>query len=181
MNSILFRDLLMNMLLGLVAVVVITLASINPAAEADPLDPPGNLVASIAWLAGGIDVDLWVGHGDDAVGYSNKSGKVWSLLRDDLGTANDPTPLNMEAAFTRGLPDGEYIVNVKCFGCAGKVPVPVSVEVRLAEGGMIYRGVVDLVKDKQERTAIRFRVRDGEVVAGSESSVFVALSNKGGK
>ncbi|OKP79749.1 hypothetical protein BTE77_06565 [Ensifer adhaerens] len=177
----LIQDVLLAMLLGVAAVIMFVLPSVNPKAEADPLDPPGNLVASIAWPAGGIDVDLWVGHADDAVGYSNKSGKVWSLLRDDLGTANDNTPLNMEAAFTRGLPDGEYIVNVKCFGCAGKVPVPVSVEVRLAEGGMVYRGVVDLVADKQERTAIRFRVRDGEVVRGSESSVFVALSNKGGK
>lgn len=177
----LIQDVLLAMLLGVAAVIMFVLPSVNPAAEADPLDPPGNLVASIAWPAGSIDVDLWVGHADDAVGYSNKSGKVWSLLRDDLGTANDPTPLNMEAAFTRGLPDGEYIVNVKCFGCAGKVPVPVSVEVRLAEGGMIYRGVVDLVADKQERTAVRFRVRDGKVVRGSESSVFVALSNTGGK
>lgn len=174
-------DTLFNLLGVLLFFIVTLLAQVNPKAEADPIDPPGNLVASIAWPAGSIDVDLWVGHGEEAVGYSNKSGKVWSLLRDDLGTANDPTPLNMEAAFTRGLPDGEYIVNVKCFGCAGKVPVPVSVEVRLAEGGMVYRGVVDLVADKQERTAIRFRVRDGRVVAGSESSVFVALSNKGGK
>lgn len=177
----LIQDVLLAMLLGVAAVIMFVLPSVNPKAEAEPLDPPGNLVASIAWPAGSIDVDLWVGYADDAVGYSNKSGKVWSLLRDDLGTANDNTPLNMEAAFTRGLPDGEYIINVKCFGCAGKVPVPVSVEVRLAEGGMIYRGVVDLVADKQERTAVRFRVRDGKVVAASESSVFVALSNKGGK
>lgn len=177
----LIQDVLLAMLLGVAAVIMFVLPSVNPKAEADPLDPPGNLVASIAWPAGAIDVDLWVGHGKEAVGYSRRSGLVWSLLRDDLGTANDPTPINAEAAFTRGLPDGEYIVNVKCFGCAGKVPVPVSVEVRLAEGGVVWRGVVDLVADKQERTAIRFRVRDGKVVRGSESRVFVALSNKGGK
>lgn len=179
MNGVLFRDLLMNMLLGLVAIVVITLSSINPAAESDPLDPPGNLVASIAWPAGRIDVDLWVAHGDEPVGYSQKSGRVWSLLRDDLGTANDLSGLNFESAFTRGLPDGEYVVNVKCYGCAGAVPVAVSAEVRLAEGPMVYRGVVSLVKDKQERTVIRFRVRDGKVVVGSESSVFKPLSNGG--
>ncbi|QWY83222.1 hypothetical protein [Rhizobium phage RHph_X2_25] len=182
MNGVLFRDLLMNMLLGLVAIVVITLSSINPKAEAaDPIDPPGNLVASAAWPAGSIDVDLWVGHADEAVGYRFKSGKVWSLLRDDLGTANDSTPLNFESAFTRGLPDGEYVINVRCFGCAGKVPVPVNVEVRLADGGMVYRDVVELVADKQERTAIRFRMKDGRVVHGSESSVLKMLSNKGEK
>lgn len=175
----LIQDVLLAMLLGVVAVVMFILPSVNPKAEADPLDPPGNLVASIAWPAGRIDVDLWVAHGDEPIGYSNKSGKVWSLLRDDLGTANDLSGLNFESAFTRGLPDGEYVVNVKCYGCAGAVPVPVSVEVRLTEGPMVFRGVVSLVKDKQERTAIRFRVRDGKVVVGSESSVFKPLSNGG--
>ncbi|MEY9198652.1 hypothetical protein ABIA16_003768 [Sinorhizobium fredii] len=176
----LIQDVLLAMLLGVAAVIMFVLPSINPKAEADPLDPPGNLVASAAWPAGSVDVDLWViAPGDDPVGFRFKSGKVWSLLRDDLGTANDLSELNYESAFTRGLPDGEYIVNVRCYGCAGKVPVPVNVEVRLAEGGMIFRDVVDLVADKQERTAIRFRMRDGKVVAGSESSVFQMLSNRG--
>jgi hypothetical protein len=173
MNSILFRDLLMNMLLGLVALVVITLASINPAAEADPVDPPGQLVATAVWPAGAIDVDLWVTGPDNvAVGYSNKTGKVWALLRDDLGTANDPTPLNVEFASTRGLPDGEYAVNVRCYGCAGNVPLTVNVEVRLVEGGLVWRGPVSLERDKDEKTAIRFRARDGKVVPGSENRVF---------
>jgi hypothetical protein len=173
MTAILTRDLLLNMLLGLVALVVLTLANINPPAEADPQKQPGNLVASIAWPAGPVDVDLWVSYANEpAVGYSHKSDKVWSLLRDDLGTANDPTPINMEYATTRGLPDGEYAVNVKCYGCAGHVPVDVGVDVRLAEGGLVWSGPVALVADKQERTAIRFRVADGRVVAGSQSQVF---------
>lgn len=173
MIPILFRDLLMNMLLGLVALVVITLASIKPAAEADPAEQPGQLVTTAAWPAGAVDVDLWLSSPlDEAVGYSNKSGKVWSLLRDDLGTANDNTPINAEFASTRGLPDGEYAVNVRCYGCAGKVPVLVAVEVRTQEAGLIWRGTVELVRDKHEKTAIRFRVRDGRVVPGSQSQVF---------
>jgi len=179
MNAILFRDLLLNMLLGLVALVVLVLSSINPTVDADPIRQPGNMVASIAWPAGAIDVDMWVQYANEnAVGYANKSGKVWSLLRDDLGTANDATPLNFEAAFTRGLPDGEYAVNVRCYGCAGHVPVSVSSEVRLADGALIWKGVVDLVADKQERTAIRFKMADGAVVPGSESSVFKQMKRK---
>ena len=116
------------------------------------------------------------GSPDFAVGYSHRSDRVWSLLRDDLGTANDNTPINAESAFARGLPDGEYAINVKCFGCAASLPVPVATEVRLAEGGLIWRGVVDLVKEKQERTAIRFRVSGGKVVPGSESSVFKQMN-----
>ena len=179
MTSILTRDLLMNFLMGLTALVILVLAAIAPAAQEDPLDPPGNLVASIAWPAGSTDVDLRVGAPNDAaVDYKRKSGRTWSLLRDDLGTANDDTDLNMESAFTRGLPDGEYAVNVRCFGCAGKVPVAVGVEVRLASGELIWRGVVDLVADKQERTAVRFRMADGKVLAGSASAVFKKLEGE---
>lgn len=169
----LIQDVLLAMLLGVVAVVMFILPSVNPVSTTDPIDPPGNLVASAAWPAGAIDVDLWVkSPGDEAVGYSRKSGKVWSLLRDDLGTSNDSTPLNYESAFTRGLPDGEYIVNVRCYGCAGKTPVPVSVEVRLATGELVWSGVVTLVSDKQEKTALRFVMRGGKVVPGSASHVF---------
>lgn len=169
----LIQDTLLAMLLSVVAIVMLVLPSVNPAAQEDPIGQPGNLVVSAAWPSGNIDVDLWVQFADQPpVGYSNKSGAVWSLLRDDLGTSNDGTPLNYESAFTRGLPDGEYVVNVRCYGCAGHVPVAVSTEVRLATGATVWRGVVDLVADKQERTAIRFRMVDGRVVPGSASVVF---------
>lgn len=172
-------DSLFNFMGVLLFFIFVLLAQVNP--KADPqITPPGNLVASAAWPAGDIDVDLWVlAPGDSPIGYVNKSGKVWSLLRDDLGNSNDETDLNYESAFTRGLPDGEYIINVKCFGCTGKVPVNVDVEVRLVEGGIVWTGVVSLVAEKQERTAIRFRLRDGKAVAGSASSVFKPLSNGG--
>ena len=179
MTAILTRDLLLNFLMGLTALVILVLAAIAPAAQEDPLDPPGNLVASISWPAGSTDVDLRVGAPNDAaVDYKRKSGRTWSLLRDDLGTANDDTDLNFESAFTRGLPDGEYAVNVRCFGCAGKVPVAVGVEVRLASGELIWRGVVDLVADKQERSAVRFGMADGKVLAGSASAVFKKLEGE---
>jgi hypothetical protein len=166
-------DTLLAMLLAVVAIVMLVLPSVAPATKEAPLSPPGNLVATINWPAGSIDVDLRVGAPNDGpVDYSRKSGRTWSLLRDDLGTANDDTPLNYESAFTRGLPDGEYAVNVRCFGCAGKVPVVVGVEVRLAEGGLVWSGPVQLDLDKQEKTAIRFRIAGGKVVAGSANHVF---------
>lgn len=171
-------DAMFNFLGVLLFFIFVLLAQVNPRAE-EQSTPPGNLIVSIAWPAGATDVDLWVSAPDDApVSYKHKSGRVWSLLRDDLGTANDPTPLNFESAYTRGLPDGEYAINVRCFGCAGRVPVPVSVEVRLADGGLIWRGVVDLVADKQERTAVRFRLHKGAVVPGSESSVFKKMEGE---
>ncbi|MGM4911411.1 hypothetical protein [Rhizobium sp. 768_B6_N1_8] len=178
MTAILTRDLLLNMLLGLVALVVLVLAQVNPASTEQQLTPPGNLVASITWPAGSDDVDLWVSYGDEyAVGYSNKSARVWSLLRDDRGMADDETPLNFESAFTRGLPDGEYAVNVRCFRCS-TIPMPVSVDVRLAEGVPVWAGVVELAKDGQERTAIRFRVANGRVLSDGANQVFKQMRRK---
>lgn len=169
----LIQDVLLAMLLGVAAVIMSILPSVNPASTEQLSQQPGNLVVSAAWPSGPTDVDLWVGApGDGSVGYSRKSGKVWSLLRDDLGTSGDLTDLNYESAFSRGLPDGEYAANVRCYGCAGRVPVPVDVEIRLADGALIWRGVVELVRDKHERTALRWRMKDGAVVAGSESQVF---------
>ncbi len=179
MTAILIRDLLMNMLLGLVALVVLVLAQINPSAQADPISQPGNLIATISWPAGNDDVDLWVSYDDDfAVGYNNKSAKVWSLLRDDRGMIDDATPLNFESAFTRGLPDGEYAINVRCYDCAAP-PIPVAVEVRLADGSTVWRGTIDILKNGQERTAIRFRVVNDAVVADTANQVFKQMKRRG--
>lgn len=162
-------DALFNLLGVLITFIVVLLAQINPPTS-PTVDPPGNMAALISWPPGNQDVDLWVQYADEpGVGYSNKSGRVWSLLRDDIGAVNDITDANYENAFTRGLPNGEYAINVRCYSCSA--PVRVGVEVRTADGALIWRGVVDLAS-KQERTAIRFRMRDGAVVAGSESFVF---------
>lgn len=72
------------------------------------------------------------------MGYSNKDGRVFNLLRDDLGHVSDPLGINYENAFSRGAPAGEYTVNVHLYGNrAGVYPVPVTiaVSVRGADGG----------------------------------------------
>jgi hypothetical protein len=62
------------------------------------------------------------------VGYSNKSGKVFDLLRDDLGMAQDMTDSNHEVAYSRGAPAGEYVVNVHMYrGVNVTYPIPVKV------------------------------------------------------
>ena len=176
MLNTLKNDVLFGFMFALIVYIVTLIVQVHPPATPD-IAQPGQLVVFAIWPEGSEDVDLWVQHGDDvAVGYSNKSGRVLSLLRDDLGKANDITNANIESAFSRGIPDGEYAVNVKCFTCFGKFPVPVAVEVRLATGELIWRGVVDLVANKQERTAVRWRMADGRVVAGSAGFVFKKMN-----
>lgn len=179
MTPILVRDLLMNMLLGLTALVVLVLAQINPVVKsADSAKPPGAIAVSIAWPAGNIDVDLWVtGPGEKkAVGYSNKSGVLFSLLRDDLGVTNDSGPLNLENAFARDLPAGEYIINIHGFSI-GTGSIPVHIEVSLGHGSMQLLVNTDMeIRQKQERTVIRFTLDDqGKVVPGSVNQVYKPL------
>jgi hypothetical protein len=64
------------------------------------------------------------------VGYSNKGGLIMNLLRDDLGT-NDPNSLHYENQYSRGVPPGEYTVNLRLFrNLESRYSVPVEVTVR---------------------------------------------------
>ena len=133
-GDIVFRDLIMLMLSGFVTVSVLLLAHINaPSARTtEGMEPPGNVVIEARWPDGiDADVDLWVqGPGDVPVGYSNKGGQLFNLLRDDLGSQADATELNYEVAYSRGVAGGDYTVNLHLYrNTAGQYPVPVTVVV----------------------------------------------------
>lgn len=184
MQSILFRDVLFLMVLVLYTVLWIILPYFNPPAEEQAAQPPGNVMVSITWPDGDTDVDLWItGPGEiRPVGYSNKGGVLFDLLRDDLGTLPDITGLNYENAYSRGITPGEFIVNVHCYRCP-KVPVPVAVEVSVNTGengktGMQRIAVTKTILDRQgqEKTALRFKLdATGALVPNSLNSVFRPL------
>lgn len=185
MNSgVLFRDALFLMLMGFVALVIFMLPHLNPPAADANAEPPGNLIVHITWPEGNTDVDLWVdGPGELVpVGYSNKGGVLWNLLRDDLGAYPDATSVNYENAYTRGIVPGEYTINVHCYRCP-QVPIMVDAEISVStdttgKGGtvQIASAHVELRSNDQERTALRFTLTaDGTVVPGSFSTVFRPL------
>ena len=101
---------------------------------------PGNIMIAIRWQDNvDVDVDLWVkAPGDSSIGYSNRAGMVFNLLRDDLGMANDSTKYNYEQAYGRGMPDGEYTVNVHNFrNNSHLTEVPVDAQIYITQGGAI--------------------------------------------
>lgn len=170
MNHILTRDLLLNMLIGLTAIIILTLPLINPAKD-DALKPPGNIAVLACWPEGNIDVDVWTGApGDIGVGYSRKSGKVWALLRDDTGTIGDTSPVNCESAFARATPDGQYVVNLHGYRLNG----PLVVHVEIALNGRLLASEDVRLRQAQERTVARFRLKDGNLV-GDVDNLFVPL------
>jgi hypothetical protein len=167
-----FRGYFVVIVTILVAITVVMMANQNPkATKEDPKETqaPGDLVAHIVWPNGDTDVDLWLdGPGELApVGYSNKGGLLWNLLRDDLGSTPDATPINYEDAFTRGILPGEYTINVQCFECsAAEFPMEVAVAVskRSRIGNQDLSNIINtkviLRADGQEKTAVRFTLND---------------------
>ena len=100
-------DTALLMLGGFVLMSVLMMTVMNPptkSSESDNVQAPGNVIIEAQWPDKlDADVDLWVqAPGDVPVGYSNKSGHIFNLLRDDLGKSHDMTDYNYEVAYTRG-------------------------------------------------------------------------------
>jgi hypothetical protein len=173
-----FRDVIMLALMGFVVIVVLLLPHLNPPVKAsEDTSPPGNLIVEVRWPDDqDTDVDLWVeAPGDRPVGYSNKGGAVFNLLRDDLGFQGDPTNLNYEVAFSRGFVAGEYTVNLHLYQDRSRrlpVDVTVSVGVKRKPQDPVERIDVRNVTMRnvgQEATVVRFALdQDGRLVQGSK-------------
>lgn len=176
-DATVFRDVILLALLGFMVIVVLLLPHLNPptvAAEAAP--PPGNVVVEVRWPDQvDADVDLWVeAPGDKPVGYSNKGGQIFNLLRDDLGFTRDLTGLNYEVAFSRGIPAGAYTVNLHLYrNNSGVAPVTAQVSIGLKKDPeaplvAIAQESVDLTHVGQEYTVLRLSLDDnGKLVPGS--------------
>jgi len=136
--------------------------------------PPGVVIVEIRWPDGlNTDVDLWVlAPGDRPVGYSNRAGTIFNLLRDDLGLTRDPLNLNYENAYSRAAPKGEYIVNVHLYNDISRsAPIKVICTASVRTNGVsihIFTKTVTLLSLGQEITVARFSLNDeGNVVPGS--------------
>jgi hypothetical protein len=181
-----FRDVVMLALAGFVVLVIMLLPHLNPpgAKTADATTPPGNVIVEVRWPDDiDADVDLWVqAPGDVPVGYSNKGGAVFNLLRDDLGKRVDVTGLNYETSYSRGILPGEYAVNLHLYRNPSRAyPVPATVVTsvkRDVDGAarQLLASKVLLVREGEELTVYRFRLTEaGALVAGSVHSLQTAL------
>jgi hypothetical protein len=180
-------DTALLMLGGFVLMAVLMMSVMNPptqSSESDNVLAPGNVIVEAQWADKlDADVDLWVqAPGDVPVGYSNKGGQVFNLLRDDLGRDRDITDLNYEVAYTRGTPAGEYVINLHMYrgrGVAYPLAAKIVASVKQGPAGaakQLVATTVQLRKEGQELTALRFRLdSDGSLVAGSVNSLFKPL------
>lgn len=144
-------------------------------AKNEAVKSAGDMMVEIHWQDKvDIDIDLWVKSPDDdrPVGYSNRAGKTFNLLRDDLGASNDSTDRNFEMAYSRGLPAGEYVINIHYFvsrepGSPGEVPVEVIISTKAGDSGamkQVIKRTATLRVLGEEITVVRFVLReDGEL------------------
>lgn len=185
-NGTVFRDVITLALCGFVAVVILLLPHLNPKQEAQAAvsTTPGNVMVEARWADElDTDIDLWVqAPGDVPVGYSNKSGVIFNLLRDDLGRNADPTQLNYEVSYSRGIPPGEYAINLHMYRNKARVsPVKVTVVTSVkkpnAESAkQMLSSTVDLTVENQELTVYRFKLTEaGDLVPSSVNSLPKAL------
>lgn len=180
------RDVGLLIISGLLFVLVAVISHINPPTKADDARPPGTVMIEAFWAdEEDIDVDLWVqGPGDRPVGYSNKGGTLFNLLRDDLGTMMDVSEQNYENAYSRGVAEGEYVVNLHLYRLrTGQVPVSVKVVVSVRIGNAATRQIIvtDVALERvgQEVTAVRFALdNSGNLVAGSVRTTFKPLRSQ---
>lgn len=175
-------DTALLMLGGFVLMSVLMMTIINPPAESKEADvaSPGNVVIEAQWPDGlDADVDLWVqAPGDVPVGYSNKGGETFNLLRDDLGKISDVTNLNYEVSYSRGIPSGEYVVNLHMYRAgttAFPIPVKVVASVKASPDEstrQLLTTTIMLNKENEEVTAFRFRLDShGNLVPDSVNSL----------
>lgn len=172
----------LDVALSLLVVFILLVA--NMTIEAKQADEqartPGQVMILAVWDADrDCDVDLWVrAPGDYAVGYSRKNGRVFDLLRDDLGHVSDPVPENFETAFSRGAPAGEWIVNLHGYRLDGLGPITVHVIAQVMRGGRAETlWEADVVIDgPREVTVKRFTLDDRGVMTAT-STLPIALRN----
>lgn len=180
-----------KMMFVFLILLLIVIAFVRPIPEDQKLDkqgmvnPAGNIMVEIRWPDKmDVDVDLWVQSPEDIrpVGYSNRGGKIFNLLRDDRGNVEDPTELNYEVAYGRGLPVGEYTVNIHLYSNrhdVAEIPVTVVLSIQ-KEGDTQMHPVITrrayLRVNGDEVTVMRFVTeKDGYVDPKSINDLFKSL------
>lgn len=185
-------DFVMNILLLFVALAILMISWIAEAKmkETEDQKPQGDVVFEIYWGNNlNSDVDLWVQAPNDvAVGFPHLGGRYANLLRDDLGGTQDVTPINAEIAYTRGMPDGEYVMNIHWYNRKDvHTPLPVKAVVTVrshpSDRNQDFVMVKDLILERleQELTVVRFTVKDKKVLKESINNRYKGLYATGGR
>lgn len=173
-SATIFRDVTLLIAAGFIVLAILVLPWVNPPKkeEQEDVKNPGNIVVEVIWPSdNGVDVDTWIQDpAGEKVGYSNKSGTIFNLLRDDLGGSGDVTNLNYEHAFSRGIVPGKHIVNIHLFSqSSGRLPVTVRivVSIKVSPGSVMqqfFAADITLTDIREEQTVVSFDITEDKTV-----------------
>jgi len=177
-----YRDLLFTLLIAFMAMSILALIAVKKEETANSINQ-GNIMVELMWEKNvDADIDLWVQAPNEAsVGYANKSGPTFNLLRDDLGKSFDSESRNQEIAVARGLKSGPYVVNVYYFNSPMmNRSVECIITVTIFKNNtlrVLTREKVVLHSIRDEATVIRFSLDgEGNLVPNSFNKVFKSIS-----
>jgi uncharacterized protein YfaP (DUF2135 family) len=184
-----FNDLLWALLacfMVLTALLVTQIKNTKATEKTNDDVTAGNISVYVYWPDGiDLDIDTHLSSpSGDHVFFGKLSGKIWNLLRDDLGMAGDTAQRNFENAYARGLPAGDYVVNIHAYrGGPQFYPVNVEGEVVITANPSAGKGSQKIVKQTvtlyrtgEETTLVRFTIDgQGNVVPGSVNHIFKSL------
>ena len=183
-----FNDLIWSLLACFMVLTALLVTQISKSKTEKTSDetPAGSISVYAYWQDGiDLDIDLHLSSpSGDHVYFAKLSGKIWNLLRDDLGKTNDTGIRNFENAYARGLPAGEYVVNIHAYrGSAEMYPAEIEGEVVITANPNAGKGAQKVVKQKvtlyrtgEETTLVRFTIDGkGNVVPGSVNHIFKSL------
>lgn len=188
-DATIWRDALLAALGGFMVILIIAIIHMRPAEteKRAELDTQGNMTMEIFWDSKiDADVDLWVqGPGDVPVGYSNKQGVLFTLLRDDLGYQADISGLNSEISVSRDLRAGEYVMNIHLYrNRDSRLPLEVKSKIRMVTANGLVKEIASrtdkFMRQGEEITVIRFRIgADGRLEGDSLNYVHKPLRSSG--
>jgi len=175
-SNLAFVDLLFNLLVGFTSLFVIAFLLINPIAKNGTVDPPIRFMVEMTWDDESTnDIDLYVkGPDGKPVFYMSKDNGYIALKRDDIGVQSDTytvngktvtTKRNYEIITTTALPDGDYVVNIHFYSKkSSKEEEDVTIRITNLQPYSVVFESSTLVKLRQEKTVLTFRVEDGKIV-----------------
>jgi hypothetical protein len=151
----------------------------NPKAlKAGDIPSKAEYIVNVAWPdRNPNDIDTWVQDpGGHLVWFRQREAGLMYLDRDDRGNATDSiiingqrveSPFRQEVVTLRGIVAGEYTVNVQYYESRDGKPVSVTVSIIKVNprAEVVYYGQVQLARQGDEATAVRFTLLpDGKVV-----------------
>lgn len=185
-----WNDLLLAVFAGCMFLLAAFLIKVN---ESKPVEDKvtnaetGSIAVYCFWqdnIDADIDIHVLSPEGEHNY-YRRMQGRIWSILRDDLGKTGDPGERNFENAATRGLVPGVYYINLHAYRAANNLyPIKVDCEVRVnprSRSGQqtkpfVILKSVEMLGLGNEQAVVSFSIgSDGTVQADSISHDFESI------